>query len=254
MKFFSLWPTDQKQASWVLCVIERISISRNKRAGAIPAAVHSLLGQPAGDGLRMKPQYQRLRCGTCRRYDSDEAFKVGFDEEATIKIKGNFGPTNDRIMLIDDKFLSALKSGGVKGFDSKPIGHTGWHAFRVNHFVSSNDAVIKTAGARCPECGRPEESWGVHQRLSDLSLPSGTKTFFTTKCGWPSSPFLDRETFLTEDIVDLLKEAGIAGGYCHRLWTEEEGRKYDENRRNGVDKYPPGTTVYLSGSRPKSPR
>jgi hypothetical protein len=248
MKYFSLWPGDQKQSSWVLFSFEQKSGRRRKSESAIPSTVHALLGKAAEGGLWMKPQYQHIRCGKCRRYDADEAFRVGFDAGAIIKIKGDFGHTNDRIVLINDKFLGVLKSGGVKGYESKPIGKTGWHAFRVSLFVESSEEVIKTTGPQCPECGRPEESWGVHQRLSDLSLPLDSNTFFTTKSCWPSAPFLDREMFLTEDVMELITDAGITGGYCYRLWTEDEARKYDENRKNGVDKTPPGTTVYLRGS------
>lgn len=251
MNFYSLCPGDQTRPSWVICAASRLLTPKKLSPEIASSTVHALLGAPAEGRLRMKSQYETLRCTRCRRYESEKIFEASFDGEASIKIKGDFGYSNDRVLLINEKFLNTLKVGSVNGFEAKPIGSTGWHAVLVNLYVDSNDEVIKTSGVQCPECGRPEESWGVHQRLSDLSLPTQPNTFFTTKRGWPSAPFYDRETFLTEDVLNLLKEFGIAGGYCYRLWTEDEGRKYDENRKRGIDKYPPGTTVYLTGSKSK---
>jgi len=251
MNFFSLCPGDQVRPSWVLFTTAEKANKRKRHSEGVPSTVYALLGSPAEEKMRLKPQYEPLRCKRCGRYDGAKIFEIGFDPDASIKIKGDFGYTTDRVFLISDKFLNTLKAGNVKGYEAKPIGNTGWHAIQVSLFVDSDDKVIKTAGIPCPECGRPEESWGVHRRLAELSLPKEINTFFTTKGGWPSAPFYDRETFLTEDVMSLLKESRIAGGYCYRLWTEDESRKYYENREKGIDKYPPGTTVYLTGSAPK---
>src|SRR6185436_7195865 len=170
MKMFSLCPRDQMRQSWVLCV-EGKARERNKTAKDTFRNVHALLGSAVTGEIRMKPQYNSIRCGLCRRYDSARAFEVGFDDTATIRIKGDFGYTTDRIFVISDKLLSTLKTHQVGGFESKPVGKTGWHAFQANRFVESNDSVIQTAGALCPECGRPEDSWGSYQRLSDLVPP-----------------------------------------------------------------------------------
>lgn len=54
-------------------------------------------------------------------------------------------------------------------------------ALRVTLFVDSSDSVIETSGRPCPESGRPEESWALHQRLRELSAPADENTLFTTK-------------------------------------------------------------------------
>lgn len=235
-----------------MCTVGKAPKTPVRRAEGLSPTVHALLATRPPDGLRMKPQYQHLRCKDCRRFASEEVFKVGFDDEAIIRIKGDFGFTNDRVFLISDKFRNALKAGNVKGFDSKPIGKTGWHAFLVTKLVDARMSVITTTNTYCTTCGVPQESGGLHQRMSDFSLPEETNTFFSTKKGWPSAFCYDRETFLTEDVFDLLMRSGIRGGYATRLWTEEESQKFSEMQKRGRDIRPlPGTSFCLNGKLPK---
>jgi len=55
----------------------------------------------------------------------------------------------------------------------------------------------------------------------------------------------DREIFATEDVIKALKEGDIKGGYCNRLWTDEEVRIAEEKRKQGKKWKPPGSTVLL---------
>lgn len=55
----------------------------------------------------------------------------------------------------------------------------------------------------------------------------------------------DRSLFVTEDVVQTLKKAGIKGGYFNRLWTDEEVRTFKEKAKQGKKWKPPGSGVLL---------
>ena len=108
-------------------------------------------------------------------------FEVGFDDPVTMRFKGDYGHTEDRIFSINEKFLNVLKKADVGGFETKPLGKSGWHALRVTLLVDHANDVVDTSGPSCPECERPKESGGIFEYLSELSLPVHPHTFFTTK-------------------------------------------------------------------------
>ena len=247
-KFYTLWENDPTRPSWVLCEpVEPIKLRRNRNI--IPPVVNALLGPTPEARMRMKEQYRHLCCKTCGRFDAYRAFDVGFDEKVSIRIKGDFGHTSDRISVVSDAFVNVLREAAIEGFETKAIGTTGWHAFKTTLLVESDNEVIKTSGVACPECGRPADSWGLHEALSKLSLPASTNTFFTTKTGWPSHPSHDRSIFLSEEIAMLLKRKGIKGGCCSQLLTDKEWDWIWEMRKRGTDPVPlRGTTIFLSGN------
>jgi hypothetical protein len=195
----------------------------------------------------MKPQYHSLCCKKCGRYEADKMFEVGFDDPVTMRFKGDYGHTQDRIFSISDKFLKVLKIAKVDDYETKPLGNSGWHALRVTLRVDHADDVVDTSGPQCPECGRPNETGGIFEYLSELSLPIQSNTFFTTKTSWPRHSS-DRDLFITEDVLQVLQEGSIAGGYCSRIWTEEEFQKQKEKEKQGINFWkPPGTLVHLNG-------
>jgi hypothetical protein len=55
----------------------------------------------------------------------------------------------------------------------------------------------------------------------------------------------DRDIFITEGVVKALKDGGIKGGYCNRLWTDEEVRMAEKKAKQGKKWKPPGSTVLL---------
>lgn len=247
-KFYYLSENDHLRPSWVLFTPANKSTSKRKVSEVIPPTVNALLGPRPESPMKIKLAYAGLRCPRCGRYEADRAFDIGFDGEASIKIKGDFGHAADRVFLVTNAFLNVLKAVRIQGYETKPIGATGWHALRITVLVDANPDVFKTAGSPCPECGRPEESWGVPVRVTDLAVPKATNTFFTTKQSWPSAPFFDRSIFLSDEMVKALKDSGIKGGYCKRLLTDEEWNWVEDFRKKGIPKDVPGITIYLTGA------
>ena len=243
MNYYCLDERDHARESWVLFDLVKLR-PKHIRNPELPPAMYQFFGPPPEGDLQMKPEYLPLCCKTCGRYDEDAIFRTGFREPVRIRIKGDFSHTEDRIFVVSDKFLQVVRKAKVRGFEVKPIGKSGWHAFQVTERVPCSKRVMKLVEPFCPECKRAETTTGLFEHLSQLTLTKQTNTFFTTKTGWPSMLW-DRDIFLSEDVVQALKKGGIKGGYCNRLWTDEEVRTAEEKRKQGKKWKPPGSTVLL---------
>jgi hypothetical protein len=135
----------------------------------------------------------------------------------------------------------------VTGYESKPIGKSGWHAFRVTTRTKLAPGVLVLSKPNCPECKRPSSAGCSIYRLRQIAPPVGVNTFFAPVLGCPSLRFRDRSTLFTEDVLQALKTGGIKGPYCDRLWTDEEFRRKDQAEKHGKSWKPAGMTVYLKG-------
>jgi len=243
MNCYYLGERDQAHASWVL--FERAKAgSKHVRNPQLPPVMYQFFGPHPEGEVRMKPEYLPLCCKKCGRYDEDAVFEVGFTEPVSIRIKGDFSHTQDRVFVVSEKFLSLVREAKVRGYETKPIGESGWHALRATNRVDCADGVLKPAEPYCPLCGRSDGAVGEFERISELSVPSDGNTFFTTSINWHRRLW-DRDIFITEDVVAALKDAGIKGGYCNRLWTDEEMRTAAEKTKQGKKWKPPGSTVLL---------
>ena len=243
MNCYSLNENDRPRHSWAL-ITEEKKTRKPIRPPEISPTVRQLLGQPIPSGLRFKPQYSGYRCKSCRRFDGYAVFDEGFDDDVKIRIKGDFGHTTDRIFVVNDRFVHAIQSVDAKGYELKPLGKSGWHALRVNCFVEIAPGVIKVTNVSCSDCGRANEAWGLVQRISEVQIPPTKMSFFASSKSMPYM-FLDREIFVTEDLLMALKSNGIKGGYALRLFTDEEWAKLKVNPAGVVDDRPRGSTVYL---------
>lgn len=243
MTYYSLVEKDHPRQSWVIMREERASKSR-KRGPEISPIVHQLLGQPFPNGLQLKPQYARYRCRECGRFDAEEIFKEGFDDEVKIRLKGDFGHTTDRIFVVSDRFVTALGSVNAQGYELKSLGGSGWHAMRVTCLVGIAAEVIKTSQQACKECARPFEACGCVQKVSEFKPPTSPYTLFTSTRSWPF-PFFDKDIFMTEDLMLTLKQNKIKGGYCYRLYTDEEWSNLKINPVGIVDDRPRWSTIFL---------
>jgi hypothetical protein len=246
MNYYSFGSADHPKTSWALHEVLK-SLPKRPRAEGLDPVFYRFF-RSADVEVRIKPQYRDLCCGKCGRYESDRIFEVGFGEPVTIQFKGDYGYTNDRIFVIGEKYLKALKRAKVRGYETKPLGNSGWHALRVTLLVDHVEGAVRSRKPLCSACGQPRESFGVFECLGQLSLPAQANTFFATKTSWPSAYTADRPIFITEDALQVLREGGIAGGYCTRLLTEDELRKQKEKAKQGVYRWlPPGALIHLNG-------
>lgn len=242
MNYYTLNENDHARHSWVLITEEKAK--PRARPPEVPEVVHQLLGAPVPAGLRFKPRYARFRCGLCRRFDGYAVFDEGFDDNVKIRIKGDFGHSTDRIFVVNDRFLAALQSVNTSGYETKALGQTGWHALRITAVVTVADSAFGGGGGTCPECGRLEFAGVGIERISQITPPERAATLFTHSKSWPDEP-MDRMPLLTEPVVQALKEHGIKGGYCNRLFTDEEWAKLKLNPLGILVKRPKGSQVFL---------
>jgi hypothetical protein len=117
--------------------------------------------------------------------------------------------------------------------------------------VDCAKGVMKLAKPICRECKRPRSAVGAFAHAGHLSAPSRTNTIFTTKINWHRLGS-DREIFMTEDVMEALKAAGIKGGWCNRLWSDDEVRAAQEKAKKGIKWKPPGWCVPLNGKAAKA--
>jgi len=216
---------------------------KHVREPELPPVLYRFFGPVREGKLQMKAEYLPVCCEKCGRYDEDDIFTIGFRDPAEIRIKGDFSHTQDRIFTVNDKFLNVVRNAKTFGFETKPIGKSGWHAFKVNCRVDCKDGVLEPTEPVCEECGRREAS-GSFNYANQISAPPLGNTFFTTKVHYHRMLW-ERDIFITEEVVRTLKDGGIKGGYCNRLWKDEELRMRDEKAKHGKKWKPPGSTVLL---------
>jgi hypothetical protein len=231
MNYYMLSQKDQPKPSWAFHEPAKPSPKRRGNL-QLPPVMNQMFGALMKGGAIMKAQYQPLCCKACGRYDDDAVFDIGFTDPVTIQIKSDFNYTQDRVLAVSEKFVEVLRKSKVMGYETKPLGTSGWHALRVTERVDCDDNVKKLLGPFCSSCKRPDRGLGVFRAVSQVSLPRSSNTLFTTKKCWPGL-FWTREVFMTEDVVEALKAGGVKGGWCNRLWTDEEVRYVDEQMKLG---------------------
>src|SRR5688572_1153561 len=183
MNYYCLVEKDQARSSWVLFDLVKRLTEHSKRP-ELPPVMYTFFG-PRRDGeMRMKARYDALRCKTCGRYDDDPVFEAGFEDPVVIRVNGDFTHTQDRLLVISEKFVRVLREAKVRGYETKPVGTSGWHAFRATERVDFAPGIMKLIKPFCRECGRAKGAKGGFKHLSQLRVPADGNTMFTTKRGW----------------------------------------------------------------------
>jgi len=193
MKYYRVSLLDYPKSSWVVHEVVR-KLPKRTVSPSLPPVIYKFF--PAPDAkVRIKPEYEAACCKTCGSYEVDRIFKFGFHEPVTIRINEDFGYTNDRICVINDKCLEVLRTGKVGGYETKTIGQSGWHALRVTLRVDAVEGVIRTFPPNCPDCGQPRDAGSIIDDEASLSLPLKRNTLFTTNVGCSAMSFRDRDIF-----------------------------------------------------------
>ena len=243
LRYYLLMENDQARESWILTMPAKLAPKKSKSRN-LPPLLHRFFGYFIGRGREMKAEYDDVRCQRCGRYKDDDVFAVGFFDPFFIHTRGDFCMTGDRVFIINEKFLKVLRKAKVRGYETKPLGESGWYAIRATCRVKLSKKVMKTYPPLCPECRLPKEASGGFDIQRDLSVPQEPMTIFTTERGWPSTLW-DRDLFFTEDVAMLLKAEGIKGGYCRRLLTEDDLKRTDELAKQGKRLKPTEIAILL---------
>lgn len=245
MKLYRMCELDQPRSSWAAHEITKKL--RGRRSGEMPEAFYRFWTPPDAE-VQLMDQYLPLQCPECGLYDSDEVFRTGFEGEPTIRFKQELGFTSDAVFVISERVRQVLEAAEVRGYETRPLGRSSWHALNVSLRVDTAEGMFAEGEETCPRCGRGYREncsvWAENQ----ISLPDATCTFFTTRgstMAAPSSP--DREIFMTADVVDVLLAAKAPGPHLERLQTDEEIRIREQKASQGRNWLPEKMTVYLRG-------
>jgi hypothetical protein len=241
MRAYYLGEKDQTKPTWILFDSEG---KNGREKSQLPQNILKFFGPRLDSDQQMKQEYLGLCCSECGKYDEDDIFAAGFRDPVTIRIKGDFGHTQDRVFIVSERCLDILLKGKVRGFVYKAIGTSGWSAVQITRRVECREGVLIPADPICKSCRRPNGAAGFIKYESEISIPDEDPTFFTTRTNWHRRPW-DREIFITESVVKLLKESGIKGGYCNALWNSKEAQEIQDRSTVAKPWVPRGLSVIL---------
>lgn len=162
-------------------------------------------------------------CPTCRSLDRAALFarKHGLEGGPKIRVsKGReLAESGDGFLLIKNRVLELFQKHCVRGFETRPIPYTEWHALRVTTLLPYKDFAPKREKPPCKTCGRGAY-YGIASALSHIVVPEDDLTLF--------APEMERangyDIYLTEAVANLLKSSGVKGGLLTRLLDANEHR------------------------------
>ena len=170
-------------------------------------------------------------------------FRDGFDSHIRIKVsKGrNILTTDDYFLCVSDVILHTLINADVQGFDHKQLPETPWHVLSITNRRLFDQTVYTTEGRRCSTCGR-QAQYRTIQNEREIEPPSELLTFFCTAAERGQGGF---DSFVTEALFRLLKDAGLKGAAFHRLFTADEEIEIERHRQTQPTWRPKGSAVAL---------
>jgi hypothetical protein len=118
MNCYYLDERDQTHPSWVLFELVKAA-PKHARKPELPPVMYQFFGPLLEGEMQMKAEYLPLCCRKCGRYDEDAVFEVGFRDPVTIRIRGDYSHTQDRVFAVSEKFLTVLRNAKVRGYETK---------------------------------------------------------------------------------------------------------------------------------------
>lgn len=198
--------------------------------------------------LEIKESRLRLFCPSCEKFDHDRAFQENFEDGIRIRshARNNIVITDDGFWLFDDKLLELIESHGYKGIKTKQLPGTKWHIVNITERRKGDPTTYKRHGHPCGICGRHEAITGLTDYESQIEIPSRSGRFFTNDYDLEGSGHHDKELFVTEDIVETFRGAGIKGGEFMRFLNSDEEKQMRESlAKTNQRKWPKGVRISL---------
>jgi hypothetical protein len=159
MKLFHFWEADQKNVHWL--------IHQTKSTGI---------------GAEAKQRYQALVCPSCGKFSHDEAFRVGFDDEIKVRVRGDIFRSDDGFLCVNQRFRDLLLDDNCSGVAFKPVGQSGWSVLNVSLRVDVTPDVFIVTKPPCEACGRNRgvSGDGVQHEGQLLEIPKHECFFHQT--------------------------------------------------------------------------
>ncbi len=202
--------------------------------------------QPDPPYVVLRERYRPLRCPTCGLFDHECAFKEGFEPRMKLLPRGDFFRSSEGFLCVNEKFRALVESSSVRGLEFKPVPEQPWFVVNIVRRVKADPAVYDLGKRFCATCHRPKELTGLIEYLSQIEVPAEGQTFFSPVFDRKGNRNADRDAFATEDVVMLLKQKSIKGGYFTRLLdAKEEARIKARIAAGQLFKLPKGALVEL---------
>jgi hypothetical protein len=171
--------------------------------------------------------YKDLVCPKCFQADHTQIFKRGFPIDLVINWKDDLVTTNDEFLCLNEKAKAVIEKHKIGGIKLKQLGDTKRYVASITTKVAADKSVyevgndIVTGRKYCSACKRALAVTGLFEFERQLSLPRNKRTFFTPEFQRPGRN-AGTEIFVTEEVVDIFKKAGLKGGSFCRLFSAEE--------------------------------
>lgn len=196
----------------------------------------------------LRPRYKRFCCSKCGKFDHDAVFKEGFDSGVTIRGRGDIIATDDGFHCINERLKRIIGAEGFKGITLKAIGDSGWHVLNITLRTKADPQAYELHKPFCQCCKRAAEVTGLLDFLSQIVVPSKSKSFFSTLTDRCCSGYFDRPLLVTEDIAFCLKKRGVKSGkfgMFRRLLDAEEESQLRASIAKGKVRWPNNSKVLL---------
>ena len=115
------------------------------------------------------------------------------------------------------------------------------HVKGSGHANPVRAAAGRWGGRKCAECGR-QGQYGIAELERQIDRSGDRLTFFSTETERGQGGF---DLFVTEPLLELLRQAGMKGATFRRLLDAEEEPQVQEKRKKQQSWRPTGSVVVL---------
>ena len=192
MRYYSLYARDTRSDNWIF-----------RHANDV--------------GVTLNEDYADLRCPKCKKIDELKALKRGLGECQIRERKADFFASHEGMSCVSLEFKQCLEAAGVRGLEY----YAAPNAIGRSVFVIVPTLRVKAKksafkfGKKCPACRRFKTVYGAPS-TEQIELPQSAMTILTTDVSPEKEAGLMFQLMTGEDVVKLLKDAGLKGVLAFR--------------------------------------
>lgn len=137
--------------------------------------------------VTLRNRYADLACPRCKKFDEVEALRRGIEADIRVRSKRDVFANAEWMTCVSRRFLDIAAEEGISGFESAPIGQTGFSVLfpGVEAPVDVKLTSMRFIGVPCEHCGRYRETvrW---PEFRAVTLPSDPKVICFPKVDFES--------------------------------------------------------------------
>jgi|GEM_PF-6566663 len=163
-RYLLLYAHDVPESVWLLRH-EVPSDNTGERSVTKPFFIPRAFYVPSHGGkIEVRPQYEHLRCSTCKKLDERRALSLGLASDIRIRLKTDFFGANDQISIISTRLRDLFRD--IPGSDISFFELPGAEQYcvampNIVYHAKPGDPAFRMARP-CAQCGRWREVvWGT---------------------------------------------------------------------------------------------